>query len=159
MRATRVELVHGRAQVPLVIRARFEKTFFGLGAFAALVLLLGGGYLMAEALLDPVGASDAAVLVAGFALALSSFLLVYFVWPRGRLELAKQERERLSEQEKWNQPAFARYGDTGHPRIPANSPLREEKHAPGPMCRVNRAQPQRNNSSPEEYDGGARVRQ
>jgi hypothetical protein len=97
------------------------------------VLLLGGGYLMTEALLDPLGASDVAVLVAGFALALSSFVVVYFVWPRGRLELAKHEYERLIEQEKWTEPAFTRYGDREPPRMPPRRPLREEKHPPGPM--------------------------
>jgi len=50
MRTTRMELVNGRDRIPLVVRARFEKTFFGLGAFAGVVLLLGGGYLMTEAL-------------------------------------------------------------------------------------------------------------
>lgn len=81
MRCTRVEVLHQRDEIPLVVRARFERTFFGLRAFAALVLLFGGGYLMIEALVDPIGASDMGVLPAGFAPALASFLLVYFVWP------------------------------------------------------------------------------
>lgn len=70
-------MLYGR-EVPLVVRARFERTFWGLVTFAGLILLLGGRYLMIEALLDPLGASDMAVLTAGLALALalSSFLLV-----------------------------------------------------------------------------------
>jgi hypothetical protein len=73
MRTTRIEVLHNREKIPLVVRARFERTFFGLGAFAATVLLVGGGYLMTEALIDPIGASDMAVLTAGFVVALEFF--------------------------------------------------------------------------------------
>jgi len=63
----------------LVVRSRFERTFFGFGAFAAAILLVGGACLMTEALIDPIGASDLVVLAAGFALSLASFLVVYLV--------------------------------------------------------------------------------
>jgi len=132
MRATRIEvLLHGR-EVPLVVRARFERTFFGLGAFAGLILLLGGGYLMAEALLDPLGASDLGVLTAGFSLALSSFLLVYLVWPRTKMALAKREQTKADEEE-WKGPAPTVHGEALRSRSVAKHALGEEKHLPGPM--------------------------
>jgi hypothetical protein len=100
MRAIRVELLHQRERVPLVIRARFERTYFGVGSFAGVVLLLGGLYLLRAAFQDPFGAANVRVLVAGFALALASFLLVYLVWPRGKMALARRER-RFHALEKW----------------------------------------------------------
>jgi hypothetical protein len=132
MRSTHVEMLNGRDRIPLVVRARFERTFFGLGAFAAVILLVGGGYLMAEALLDPLGASDMSVLTAGFALALSSFLLVYLVWPRGRLELAKRERRRHDDT-MWSGPTLTVYGGTVHSRMEAKQGLVDRKSLPGPM--------------------------
>jgi hypothetical protein len=131
MRAVKVEVLNERDEIPLVVRARFEKTFFGLGAFAALILLIGGGYLMAEALVDPIGASDMGVLAAGFALALSSFLLVYFVWPKGKLELAK--RERIDGVEQGLNPVLTVYGDSVHTRVIAKRELQQHRHLPGPM--------------------------
>jgi len=131
MRGTRVEVLHERREIPLVVRARFEKTFFGLGAFAAMFLLLVGGYLMTEAMIDPIGASDMGVLAAGFALALSSFLLVYFAWPRGRLELAKRESAR--EEDAWKNPVLTVYGDAVHTRVITKKALGEDKGLPGPM--------------------------
>ena len=132
MRTTRMELVNGRDRIPLVVRARFEKTFFGLGAFAGVVLLLGGGYLMIEALIDPLGASDVAVLTAGFALALSSFLLVYLVWPNRRMELAKHEHA-AREEAKAEPPVLTVYGKTLQHRIVAKRSLGDGKNLPGPM--------------------------
>jgi hypothetical protein len=126
MRAIRMEVLRGR-DVPLVVRSRFEHTFLGLGSFAGLILLLGGGYLMAEALLDPLGASDMGVLTAGFALALSSFLLVYLVWPRSKMALAKRESNH-AEEEKWMV-----CGENVQNPMPANRTLSERKNLPGPM--------------------------
>jgi hypothetical protein len=131
MRAMRIEVLHQR-EVPLVVRARFERTFFGLGAFAGLILLLGGGYLMAEALLDPLGASDLGVLTAGFSLALSSFLLVYLVWPRRRMAMAKREQTEADE-EPLKAPVLTLYGETVQSRALAKRALGEGKHLPGPM--------------------------
>jgi hypothetical protein len=42
MRLTRIAGLNSRRGVPLVVRERFESTFFGLGAFAGLALLFGG---------------------------------------------------------------------------------------------------------------------
>jgi hypothetical protein len=133
MRATRIDVLHGR-EVPLVMRGRFERTFFGLGAFAGLVLLLGGGYLMMEALLDPLGASDMAVLTAGLALALSSFLLVYLVWPRRKMELARPEQFEIGE-EKWPRPivTITMYDEGAPSPVLAKRRLGERKDLPGPM--------------------------
>lgn len=63
---------------------RFEWTFFGLDLFAAINLFLCGAYLLAEAIRDPLEASEAGVIAAGFTLALASFLLTYLVWPRAK---------------------------------------------------------------------------
>jgi hypothetical protein len=136
MRATRIErieVLHGR-EVPLVVRARFERTFLGLGAFAGLVLFLGGGYLMMEVLLDPLGASDMAVLAGGLALALSSFLLVYLVWPRRRMELARREQFEAAE-ENWKRPVvtITMYDEGAPGRMLVKSGLGARKNLPGPM--------------------------
>jgi hypothetical protein len=133
MRATRIAVLHGR-EVPLVVRARFERTFLGLGTFAGVILLLGGGYLMMEALLDPLGASDMAVLTAGLALALSSFLLVYLVWPRRKIALARPEPFEAAE-DKWKRPivTITMYDERAPGRMLVKSSLSEKKHLPGPM--------------------------
>jgi hypothetical protein len=93
MRPAKINELHERERVPLVVRARFERTFLRLDAFAGAILLLGGTYLMAEAMVDPLKASDVGVLVAGFALALASFVLVYFVLPQRRIAMAKRDRD------------------------------------------------------------------
>jgi hypothetical protein len=87
---------------------------------------------MAEALTDPLGASDVGVLTAGFALALSSFLLVYLVWPRGKMELAKREHA-AREEENWKGSVLTVYGETVQNRIVAKRALGEGKDLPGPM--------------------------
>lgn len=132
MRTTRIELLRSRGKMPLVVRARFERTFFGLGVFAAAILLVGGAYLMSEALIDPIGASDMAVLTAGFALSLSSFLLVYLVLPQRKIQMAKREKEERTE-EQWKAPVLTVYGETVHPRVRVKESLDLHKHLPGPM--------------------------
>ena len=132
MRTTRIEEMQDRGKIPLVVRARFERTFLGLGVFAALILLVGGAYLMAEALMDPIGASDMAVLTAGFALSLSSFLLVYLVLPQRMMQMAKREREeRVDEQ--WKGPVVTVYPQPIRQQPPAKELLSAHKHLPGPM--------------------------
>ena len=110
MALSRIEVMHARSNMPLVERGRTERTFMRLGAFAATVLLLGGGYLMTEALLNPLSASDVGVLTAGFALALASFLSVYLLSPR-RIETAMREKN-AGDEEKWNKPVLTIYGET-----------------------------------------------
>jgi hypothetical protein len=61
--------------------------------------LVGGAYLMTEALIDPLGASDLAVLAAEFALPLSSFLVGYLVLPQTRMQIAKHDGEQRTEEQ------------------------------------------------------------
>ncbi|HTQ95327.1 MAG TPA: hypothetical protein VMH89_00900 [Candidatus Acidoferrum sp.] len=132
MRAIRVELLHHRERVPLVIRARFERTFFGVGSFAGVALLLGGLYLLRAAFQDPFGAADVRVLVAGFALALASFLLVYLVWPRGKMALARRER-RSHALEKWDGPVLNINEEGVENRMDEEEALHLRKELPGPV--------------------------
>jgi hypothetical protein len=132
MRATRNAELHAREKVPLVMRARFEKTFLGLGAFAGLALLLGGTYLMAEAWANPLKASDVGVLVAGFSLALASFVLVYFVLPQRRTALAKRERSTRHEARRKG-AALTPYGEVMQSRVAVKQEMSAGKNLPGPM--------------------------
>lgn len=132
MAFSRIEVMHARSNMPLVERGRTERTFFGLGAFAATVLLLGGAYLMVEALLNPLNASDVGVLTAGLALALASFLSVYLLSPVRRIQAAMREKNAVDE-EKWQMPVLTLYGETVQKRIAAKQVLDKEKNLPGPM--------------------------
>jgi hypothetical protein len=89
---------------------------------------------MMEALLDPLGASDMAVLTAGLALALSIFLLFYLVWPRRRIELARHEQLEAIE-EKCKRPALEirMYDESAQSPMLTNRRLGERKNLPGPM--------------------------
>jgi len=78
-----------RHKAPLVLRARFAWTFFGLGLFAAVNLFLVGSYLLSVAIRDPLEASPVDIVGAGFMLALASFLVVYLVSPRIKAAFAK----------------------------------------------------------------------
>src|SRR5215475_1950922 len=94
MRVVRIEIIQRQSNAPLVLRARFERTFFGLGLCIAGVLLAGGAYLLADAIREPLETSEATVLVAGVALALGAFAILYLVWPSGHLAIAhRSERE------------------------------------------------------------------
>lgn len=132
MKARRVELVHGRDKLPLVVRARFETTFFGIGTFLAVVLLFTGGYLLAETFLNPLGASDMGLIAAGFVLALSSFLLVYLVRPRAKLELGRREQA-VKDAEALPGSRLTVYGETVQKHIAAQQTLGKAKTLPGPM--------------------------
>jgi hypothetical protein len=70
------------------------------------------------------------VLAAGFALALSSFLLVYLLCPRRRIELARQEDGILDE---GKSPVLTVYGETVQNRLVAKQVLGAGKNLPGPM--------------------------
>jgi hypothetical protein len=132
MQSTRIEMVKERDKIPLVVRARFEKTFFGLGLFAAATLFLCGAYLLMEAIRDPLAASELAVLAAGFSLALASFLITYIAWPRGRLALARQE-DGEGGVERRRDAARTVYGEAVQNRLEAKRILVERRHLPGPM--------------------------
>jgi hypothetical protein len=67
-----------------------------VGAVAGLFFLfglLGGAYLIVMALANPMQGSDLEVLGGGFILALSSFLLVYFVRPQNKGTEMRRSKE------------------------------------------------------------------
>lgn len=132
MHATKIELLDERNRVPLVLRARFERTFFGLVLFAAVNLFLYGAYLLKEALRDPIGATGLAVVVAGFVLALAAFLFGYLVWPRGKSALARGEDYDWGEEQRMG-PVLTVYGEPVQNRLEAERTLGEGKDLPGPM--------------------------
>lgn len=82
MQRSKVPSAQDARTTRFVVRSRFAWTFFGMGLFAAICLLFCGVYLLAEALREPLEASENVVLAGGFTLALASFLLTYLVWPR-----------------------------------------------------------------------------
>lgn len=84
MRSSKIIYSPDRHKLPMIIRARYAWTFFGLGLFASANLLLGGLYLLNEAIRDPLAASGMAIITSGFLLTLSAFLLTYLVWPRAK---------------------------------------------------------------------------
>jgi hypothetical protein len=132
MRATRIEELNERESLPLVVRARFEKTFLGMGLFAAAILFVCGGYLLLEAIRNPLGANDTAVLAAGFTLALGGSLIIFLVWPRGRSEMAKHQ-DSVPCPEYLKGPVLTVYGQAMQNRLEAKRVLGESKHLPGPM--------------------------
>jgi hypothetical protein len=69
-----------RAEMALVLHAPFERIFRAFGLCMAGVSFAGGAYLLAEAIPEPLEASEVMVLAAGFTLALGSFSTVYLLW-------------------------------------------------------------------------------
>src|SRR5271169_3690919 len=132
MRAASIEMQKERNRIPLVVRARFERTFFGLGLFASTTLFLCGAYLLTEAMRDPLAASELAVLIAGFALALASFLITYLTWPQSRMTLARHE-EAGGLARRWKGPVLTLYGEAVEHREEGEQMLGNRKHLPGPM--------------------------
>ncbi|HYA64623.1 MAG TPA: hypothetical protein VED66_15570 [Candidatus Sulfotelmatobacter sp.] len=121
-----------RHRIPLVVRARFERTFFGLGLFAAITLFLCGAYLLTEAIRDPLEASESAVICAGFTLSLASFVLTYLVWPRAKSALLR-DQDSPRHQESVRGAVLTVYGQALHTRIEAKRLLAESKNLRGPM--------------------------
>ena len=132
MGTTRVEMQNERDRIPLVVRARFERTFFGLGLFAAATLFLCGAYLLTEAMRYPLESSEVAVLIAGFALAFASFVITYLAWPRGGLALARCE-DAEGPPKRGKHPVLTAYGNAVQDRLEAKRILGEREHLPGPM--------------------------
>ncbi|HVM74449.1 MAG TPA: hypothetical protein VMT75_02330 [Candidatus Saccharimonadales bacterium] len=132
MRAIRIEVVRERSEMPLVLRARFERTFFGLGLSFATVLLAGGAYLLDDAVSDPLEASATAVLVAGLSLALGGFAIVYLVWPRRYLSIARRGEVDQFDGE-WKNYALTAYGESVQDRLEAQKILEKRRGLPGPM--------------------------
>lgn len=131
MRAERMIYVHERHRIPLVVRARFERTFFGLGLFAAINLFLCGAYLLTEAIRDPLEASEAAVVAAGLTLSLASFLLTYLVWPRAKYALGKDGD--FVRPQKTRGAVLPVYRGAVHTPIEVKRAPAESKNLPGPM--------------------------
>lgn len=132
MRTVRMEVLSQHDRVPLVVRSRFERTFFGLGLFAAVTLFVWGAYLLSEAIRNPLRATGVAVLVAGFMLALASFLVAFLVWPGGRRALARDE-DPDEDFENTAGLVLTVYGEAVHERLEAKQVLKEGKNLPGPM--------------------------
>jgi len=70
-----------KASRSLASRAGPARTFGGLVAFAALLFLCCGTYLIGDALAHPVTAHDAGVLTGACTIALASILLFYLLKP------------------------------------------------------------------------------
>jgi len=132
MHATGIGVLHGRGRVPLGLRSRFERIFFGMLLFAAINLFLYGAYLLKEALRDPLGAAELSVVVAGFMLALASFLLTYLTWPRLKSAFERDEDSDQGEEQPIG-PVLTVYGEAVQERLEAERTLGEEKDLPGPM--------------------------
>jgi hypothetical protein len=58
VKTTRIDELIASQEMPLVVRARFARTFFGLVLFTTVVLMLGGIYLFTEVMLEPLKADD-----------------------------------------------------------------------------------------------------
>jgi hypothetical protein len=89
-------------------------------------------YLMAEAMVHPLKASDVGVLSAGVSLPLSGLVLVYFVLPRRKISVAKRERA-TRHAAKRKSPVLTAYGAEVQNRIAAKRELRVGKNLAGPM--------------------------
>jgi hypothetical protein len=112
MRTVRIEVLHEHNKMPLV--------------------LVGGGYLLADAIREPLEASEVAVLVAGVALALGGFAIVYLFWPRGHLEIAHRDELEHFDQE-WKNYVLTAYGESVQNRLEPRKLIEDRKDLPGPM--------------------------
>ncbi len=125
----RTEAFHEQRELALSARGRFERTFFGLGLFAATNVFPCGAYLLGGALLDPLRATDVAMVVAGFVLALASFVVAYLIWSRGREALARR-REMRREAAYPKGPVLTIYGQTVEDPRESRRGLAETKGLP-----------------------------
>jgi hypothetical protein len=69
VKTTRIDELIAPQETPLVVRARFDSTFFGLVLFTTVVLMLSGIYLFTEVMLEPLKADDTSIIASGFTLA------------------------------------------------------------------------------------------
>ena len=130
MRAGRIEVLHAQHSEPLVVRARIEKSFLGLGLFSAITILLYGIYLLTKALLNPLQATEITVLGAGFTISLATFAITYILWPRSRSALAREED---ASHERSDGPVLTVLNDGRHIRVQTRQALAERRNLPGPM--------------------------
>jgi len=104
----------------------------GLGLFIASVLLATGAYLLTDAIREPLEASEIAVLVAGLALALGAFAIVYLLWPRGHLAIAhRNDLERFDDE--WKNYVLTAYGESVQNRLETTRILQDRGDLPGLM--------------------------
>ena len=75
---------HTRPSRSLVVRGSLARTFGGLACFLALTFLFVGGYILEDALANPIEAQAAAVIAGAFTIALATILLFYVIKPRNR---------------------------------------------------------------------------
>jgi len=132
MRTVRIEVLRDSDDIPLVLRARFERTFFGLGLSFALLLFAGGGYLLFDAIREPLEASAAAILSAGFALALAGFIVIYLAWPRTHVSIAHRDALERFDQE-WKNYVLTAYGESVQNQLEARRSTDSHDDLPGPM--------------------------
>ena len=77
---------------PLVVRAGLVRTFGGLVSFLALTLPCSGGYILVDALANPIEAQGVAVIASAFIIALATILLFYLIKPKkGRKRTGMRE--------------------------------------------------------------------
>ena len=131
-RGMRIENVHEGGKLPLVAQGRFDRTLFGLGLFTASSLFVCGIYLLGGAMLDLLGATVVAVLVAGFTLSLASFLVGFLVWSRGK-ELLARRREAKWEAVYAPGPVLTVFGQTVRDESEIKPPAIEPKALPEPV--------------------------
>jgi len=158
MPAERVVHIH-RHKIPLVLRARFAWTFFGLGLFSAVNLFLLGSYLLSSAIRDPLKASPGDIVCAGFMLALAGFLFAYLVSPRIKALFGKSP-DFARHQGTFAGPVLTVYGETLRSQIETEHALTLAKQIP-PRCELTplrRAPAPADSAPPGEYDGAARAR-
>jgi hypothetical protein len=118
-----------RPRIPLALRARFAWTFFGAGLFTAITLFLLGFYLLREAIFNPLQASPAVIVSAGFMITLSSFLFAYLSLPRLKALFARQ-RELDQNPIEWATPVLTVYGEALREQIETEQVLVLERRLP-----------------------------
>jgi hypothetical protein len=98
MRAETVGRVATHHPKPLVIRGGLARTFGSLASFLAVLFLIFGSYLLADALEHPLDAQATAILAAAFSITLAAILLYFLLKPRhGNRSRARAVRFRRAE--------------------------------------------------------------
>lgn len=82
MRADTLSRVAEHHVKPLVIRGGLARTFGSLASFLAVLFLILGFYLLADAFEHPLAAQAAGVLAAAFSITLAAILLYFLLKPR-----------------------------------------------------------------------------
>lgn len=83
-----------RPRTPLVVRGSTPRTFRGMGLFVEVSLLFMGVYVLAQALINPLTASQLDILGGALILSVAAYLLLYLLWPKPKEALRQRERRR-----------------------------------------------------------------